>query len=902
MSFFLFDPENRWVTGIISEMTRRRQVWARFIFLAVMTFLAAPAAAQFFPPGVVNPFADVDPGEDLFASHVIADDGTMHVVWASSNPYPGIGDSDPDILYSTNSGAGWSAPIAVNSWATTDSDVDERPRLAIAEDGSLHCIWQSQHDFNGAGTDWDIFYRQLDPVSGWGTVEPVNSSATTDNLSAWNNETMPNLAVSGDGAVIALWQYENGTNPGLYWRVRSESNWGNALVYDGPAVGPVALATTAGGKVVAAWEKISPPVNNHFIVAGEFAADGGGGFKGVLVSDTSTENRYPSVASYGKGALLETHYVWASKDDTGGVGIDYDIKHKVTRNGATALGPYVVNSTAATDGSSDDVRPSICVEPGGVLHVAWQSNVDFFSGTDLDTYYSHNGTVGSQWSPIAYLGLNGIFDNPGEDDQDVELRCASNHVLSAMWNSTDDVGGTLGSDRDLFHAIGTRRGYHRPFKAADWAPNDSDFDGRVRLAERGGVVHLIWASDNSGGGLSTGSDRDIYHVAYHDGVFDYQQLVNTSGMLGSDGADDDPDIAVDPNGLLHAVWSSEHDITGNSGTDADIFYAWTDDTGIWSVPELVHASGTSDTADDIGPRIEIDAYGNLHVAWYRMTSTISGQLAYARRSGMGWGLAEIPTVPSATDWNPGSFDLAVEPGGTAHLVWNSWADHVGAGSDTDVFWSRREGGVWTTAELVNDYGETDSSPDDTPRVALAPDGEIYAVWTSTYDAGGAGSDYDLYIAKRDPPGSEKAATGWQPAFLFLDHFGLDSGEDFAPVMVVGEDAIDVAWQSDDGLGLGAAGSDIDIFHASVSRSSSLPSDVGVGLVNANAFADAGDDVGPAIVVDPAGTVFFAWESDDTVGGLLGTDRDVIVGRLGDGGVIFFDDFESGDATEWAATP
>ena len=30
-----------------------------------------PVAAQFFPPGIVNPLANIDPGEDLFASHVI---------------------------------------------------------------------------------------------------------------------------------------------------------------------------------------------------------------------------------------------------------------------------------------------------------------------------------------------------------------------------------------------------------------------------------------------------------------------------------------------------------------------------------------------------------------------------------------------------------------------------------------------------------------------------------------------------------------------------------------------------------------------------------------------------------------------------------------------------------------
>ena len=854
-----------------------------------------PAAAQFLPPGVVNPFADIDPGEDLFASHVIEPDGTMHVVWATQNPYNPASGTDPDIYYSRNEGAGWTAPEIVNPWALTDSAVDERPRLAVDSTGKVHCVWQSQHDFSGAGTDWDIFYRSLAPGIGWGAAEPVNSDALTDNTDIDFYDTVPNLAVDGNDTVLVVYQAQAGTyRQELRWRTLTGSSWSTDLFLEGDSFGPASMTVTDDGTVVVAWENINPPSQNHVIATSTFS-NGGWTVNIELTTDTANHIQ-PSVVTFGEGASLEKHYVWSTNDAAGGLGTDYDLKHFVHLSQYPwEFGPFTVNSTAATDGTADDMRPSVCVEPGGVIHVVWQSTVDVFTGTDLDVYHSDNGSRGSEWSAIGLLGLNAPFDSAGEDDADPEIRCSSSHILSGMWNSTDDLGGTVGHDRDIFHALGIGRLYHRPRPAAGWAIFDSDTDSRVDIAQHGGVVHIVWESANPGGFLSTGYDFDIYHVAYSGGAFQSQQLVNTSGNI--DGGDDhDPAIAIDRLGHLHVVWSSETDIGGTVGTDADIFYT-TYDGSSWSAPELVNASGTSDSIDDLEPRVAVDFAGIVHVAWYERLSSIAGQVAYSERIAGVWSAKEIPTVPNATDWNPGSFDLAVDPGGVAHLVWNSWADHNGAGSDTDIFWSRRAAGTWATAELVNDYGSLDSSPDDTPRVAVAPDGEVYAVWASTHDGGGAGTDYDLYIAKRDS-GTAKATSSWQGSFLLINHFGVDTGDDMAPAIAVGAETIDVAWESDSGLGFGSAGTDTDIFHVRVPRTSALPADIGVGVVNPNAFGDSGADTGVSLAVVPGGEVFFAWESTDALGTDVGPDLDILFGRLGESEVIFADGFESGNTAMW----
>ncbi len=260
---------------------------------------------------------------------------------------------------------------------------------------------------------------------------------------------------------------------------------------------------------------------------------------------------------------------------------------------------------------------------------------------------------------------------------------------------------------------------------------------------------------------------------------------------------------------------------------------------------------------------------------------VTARLAYSRRTSAGWSLAEIPTVPTTTAWDPDSFDLAVEPSGVAHIVWNSSADLAVSDGEADVFWSRRVSGSWSPAEVVNDYAPYDGVDDYTPRVAVLSGTTAFVVWSSAFNrAGEAGFDYDLFDSKRDLSG-EKAAASWGEAALLVNHFKNDQGNDYEPQLVVGHDFVEVVWESNEGLAFGSAGPDVDIFHVRIPGTSGCPANVGVGVANANGFMDSGRDENPVIEVIPGGTTVFAWESDDSFGGPLGTDLDVILGRLGE---------------------
>jgi hypothetical protein len=107
----------------------------------------------------------------------------------------------------------------------------------------------------------------------------------------------------------------------------------------------------------------------------------------------------------------------------------------------------------------------------------------------------------------------------------------------------------------------------------------------------------------------------------------------------------------------------------------------------------------------------------------------------------------------------------------------------------------------------------------------------------------------------------------------------DSENDLSPeVATDGAGTWVAVWHSRDTLG-GAIGTDMDIL---VARSSdggatwTAPAALGT-----HAASDSGDDFDPQVATDGTGSWLAVWESGDSLGGTIGTDRDILVARSSD---------------------
>ncbi|MHA1551492.1 MAG: hypothetical protein ACTSQC_06070 [Candidatus Heimdallarchaeaceae archaeon] len=136
-------------------------------------------------------------GYSYFPSLAVDAEGNVHIAWRDNTDYAGAG-TDLDIFYRR-----WDA--FTTSWTTTEVVSTEStansyiPSLAVDVEGNVHIAWHDYTDYAGAGTDLDIFYRRWEPSSNfWTTIEVVSTESTGESY-------ITSLAVDVAGNVHIAW-------------------------------------------------------------------------------------------------------------------------------------------------------------------------------------------------------------------------------------------------------------------------------------------------------------------------------------------------------------------------------------------------------------------------------------------------------------------------------------------------------------------------------------------------------------------------------------------------------------------------------------------------------------------------------------------------------------------------
>ncbi|UCG60118.1 MAG: exo-alpha-sialidase, partial [Phycisphaerales bacterium] len=140
-------------------------------------------------------------------------EGNWIVVWQSPYRYTSATDTGPDddifAAYSTDNGAHWTEPEAVNSLASRDSGRDMVP--SVAHSGAPNdwiVAWQSTQQFVDDidyGEDPDIFWsRRAWSSDTWSTQAVVNTDAATDHLVSYLGDVdlSPKIATDRNGEYL----------------------------------------------------------------------------------------------------------------------------------------------------------------------------------------------------------------------------------------------------------------------------------------------------------------------------------------------------------------------------------------------------------------------------------------------------------------------------------------------------------------------------------------------------------------------------------------------------------------------------------------------------------------------------------------------------------------------------
>src|SRR5690606_17989992 len=152
------------------------------------------------------------------------------------------------------------------------------------------------------------------------------------------------------------------------------------------------------------------------------------------------------------------------------------------------------------------------------------------------------------------------------DDRFAAIATDASGNWVVVWESTDDLGGTIGTDRDILVAGSADNGttWTAPAVLNSNAATDAADDSTPRTPAVAAALRDALAVFNSNAATDAGDDRFAR-------------------------------IATDAAGTWVVVWMSEDSLGGTIGTDFDVLYAVsTDDGATWTAPAALNSNAATD--------------------------------------------------------------------------------------------------------------------------------------------------------------------------------------------------------------------------------------------------------------------------------------------------------------------
>ena len=421
----------------------------------------------------------------------------------------------------------------------------------------------------------------------------------------------------------------------------------------------------------------------------------------------------------------------------------------------------VLNTNAATD-SETDSDPQVTTDGAGNWVAVWESteNLGGTIGWDDDIFVSRSSDDGATWTTPAALNTNAATDSG--DDQFPQVTTDGAGSWVAVWFSSDTLGSTIGIDWDILVARSSDNGatWTAPVALNTNAATDSGYDSRPQVtADGAGNWVAVWDSSDSLGG-TIGTDQDILVSRSNDAgaTWTAPAALNTNAATDS-GGDWSPQVTTDGAGSWVAVWYSTDTLGGTIGVDRDIFVSRSSDDGAtWTTPAALNTNAATDSGIDESPQVTTDGAGSWVAVWWSddsLGSTIGSDndILVSRSSDAGatWTAPAALNANAATDsGNDLSPEVTTDEAGSWVAVWQS-NDSLGStiGTDQDILVARSSdaGTTWTAPAALNSNAATDSGPTATRRWRLTAPGAGWRSGTPT---------------TRSAPRSARTTTSWSP--------------------------------------------------------------------------------------------------------------------------------------------
>ncbi len=210
---------------------------------------------------------------------------------------------------------------------------------------------------------------------------------------------------------------------------------------------------------------------------------------------------------------------------------------------------------AVADDGTADFHPQLRVFADGSAAVAWENegtllltNADFTAmTTNLEIATSIYDPVAGTWQPQQQLTANGYLDRTPR----IAGPSVNNLMLVWVANTNNDLEGSAASVNQLYFATWSGSAWSAPEAFADvpypLLKYDVSYDGT------NAYVVMSLDADNT---LTNVNAHELFEVAYQNGSWGGLQQLTTNQV-----PDDNPQMAIDPNGHIVLVWLQGNTLT-----------------------------------------------------------------------------------------------------------------------------------------------------------------------------------------------------------------------------------------------------------------------------------------------------------------------------------------------------
>jgi len=418
--------------------------------------------------------------------------GNIHIVWVDFTDYFGSG-TDGAILYKY-------FDVMTETWSISYFISDEcdaaslYPAITIDLQDNLHLVWEDTSDYGDSGTDKDIMYRFRDSTTQiWDTTEVVSTESTSTSYDA-------DVIVDYEGNVSVVWRdttdYEfAGTDSDIFFKQRlsATDSWTTTQVVSTVstvASDDVVLDVDSLGNVHVFWSDATDYLS---------AGTDWDVFYAIYYPNIDFWSTTYVVTRYGNGLSKcgslkiddedNIHFSWEETEDFLGSGAgEYNIFYMKFIDSLGIWGTINVVSQETTGTSfASDTGTTLEIDSEDNVHIIWHDGQ--YGVSSWNVVYRTLNKDSNVWSNVELISM----ESADQSTEPVLALDQADNVYFA-WKEAGDLQGS-GTDNDIFFRA-FAGAPQAPF-IEDIVPNPTESSSVTILwrAVPGAVSYTVYRSD-----------------------------------------------------------------------------------------------------------------------------------------------------------------------------------------------------------------------------------------------------------------------------------------------------------------------------------------------------------------------------------------------------------------------